>query len=52
VHRTLKIAATALALASAVAVPASAHSQHAHPNVFAGTASPALGIGHVFVIVL
>ena len=51
-HRTLKIAAAALALASAVAVPASAHSQNAKPDVFAGTASPALGIGHVFVIVL
>jgi hypothetical protein len=52
VQRTLKIAAAALAIASAVAVPASAHSQNAHPDVFAGSASPALGIGHVFVIVL
>ncbi|HET6817898.1 MAG TPA: alkaline phosphatase family protein [Mycobacteriales bacterium] len=49
-RRTMKIAATAVAMASAIAVPASAH-RSGHP-AFAAPAGPALGIKHVFVIVL
>ena len=49
-RRTKKIATTALALASVVAVPASAHPAPHH--TVAAAAGPALGIGHVFVIVL
>ena len=49
-RRTKKIATTALALASVVAVPASAHPAPHH--AFAAAAGPGLGIGHVFVIVL
>jgi hypothetical protein len=46
----MKIAATAIALASVAAVPASAH-RSGRPAT-AAPAGPALGIGHVFVIVL
>jgi phosphatidylinositol-3-phosphatase len=53
VRRTVQLASAALGLVAAVgAVPASAHSGHPHAAVFAGTAGPSLGIGHVFVIVL
>jgi len=50
VRRTMKIAATVVALGSVLAVPASAH-QTGRPTV-AAPAGPSLGIGHVFVIVL
>jgi phosphatidylinositol-3-phosphatase len=53
VRRTVQLASAAIGLIAAVgAVPAVAHSQHAAAKVFAGSAGPALGIGHVFVIVL
>jgi phosphatidylinositol-3-phosphatase len=53
VRRAVQLASAALGVLAAVgAVPASAHSQHAKAAVFAGPAGPALGVGHVFVIVL
>jgi phosphatidylinositol-3-phosphatase len=47
----LRMAAAALVAAAVAAVPASAH-PGTTPSVFAGAASPSLGVGHVFVIVL
>jgi len=49
------VAVGTVALAAVVAVPAAASptsTQHHRPAVFAAPAGPALGIGHVFVIVL